>query len=110
MLSLCVFLPDYTLPLFLYIFYLPVDWFQTIGNKKFVCFTECLHPKIPCKQTEDLDEVPPESDASDYFSMDFFICAGRPQSRNTIGRSCSFRTWIAASVNCSQPIPLCEFA
>ena len=32
-------LPDYTLPLFLYIFYLPVDWFQTIGNKKFVCFS-----------------------------------------------------------------------
>ena len=43
MLSLCVFyLTTHYLfsYIFLYIFYLPVDWFQTIGNKKFVCFTE----------------------------------------------------------------------
>ena len=38
------------------------------------------------------------------------ICAGLPHKRNTIGRSCSFRIRIAASVNCSHPIPLCEFA
>ena len=48
MLSLCVFyLTTHYLfsYIFLYIFYLPVDWFQTIGNKKFVCFTEMFTPE-----------------------------------------------------------------
>ena len=43
-------------------------------------------------------------------SMDFFILAGRPQRINTMGRSCSPRIRMAASVNSSQPIFRWELA
>ena len=40
----------------------------------------------------------------------FFAWAGLPHRIKTMGRSCSFNTRMAASVNCSQPISWWEFA
>mgnify|MGYP002508638515 CR=1 FL=1 len=40
----------------------------------------------------------------------FLIDILRPQRINTMGLSSSFKILIAASVNCSQPIPLWELA
>ena len=43
-------------------------------------------------------------------SIGILLCAGRPQSRYTIGLSSSFTARITASVNSSHPFPWWEFA
>ena len=88
---------------------------QSMGASPFfsrnaLVWLKCLQPKNPRYADNGLGCGASKIKCFGLCNILFFICAGRPQSRNTIGRSCSFRTWIAASVNCSQPIPLCEFA
>ena len=40
-----------------------------------------------------------------FVNIEAFCCAGRPQSKKTIGRSCALTASMTASVNCSQPFP-----
>ena len=88
---------------------------QSMGASPFfsrnsLVWLKCLHPKNPLDADSGLGCAAVSTSCFGLFSIAFFIWAGLPQRRYTIGRSCSFKVWITASVNCSQPIPLWENA
>lgn len=98
-----------------FVYYQSFSICQSIGSipcmiKKELHFEKCLHPKNP-RYAESGDGCGASRiKCFGLLSIAFFALAGLPQSMKTIGLSCSFKTRIAASVNSSQPIPLCELA
>ena len=88
---------------------------QSIGSKWFLIkkslvLLNGLLPKKPLYADNGLGCGASKIKCAGLFSIAFFLCAGAPHKINTMGRSCSFKIRIVASVNSSQPIPLCELA
>ena len=94
----------------LYIFNLPINRCYTMLLQKPVCLTEWFAAEkssvsrkrawMRCFQYQMMRIV----------QHGFLLLCRTPPEINTIGLSCWFNILIAASVNCSQPIPLWEFA